>query len=260
MTDSRVDLRRFHHVTIAVEDLALAVADWTERLGWQPSAASADRARFPLEDAYVELISAGSGGFAPGVVAVSVAVDNVAEVSDRLRAAGVSLSTSADGSTRVDPSAATGVPLELRSEEGPIDAPPSGTQSGPYRRINHVVVAVADDGLALGTWSSLFGAWPAQATAGGEVAHHVPVGIAWFGLTSGGTDPTALARFVERRGEGVYALAIVVEDHPGTIRALEQRGARILGSAGDGQTFVHPATTHGILLDLVPERHPSRVG
>ena len=139
MTDSRVDLRRFHHVTIAVEDLALAVADWTERLGWQPSAASADRARFPLEDAYVELISAGSGGFAPGVVSVSVAVDNVAEVTDRLRAAGVSLSTSADGSTRVDPSAATGVPLELHAEEGPIDTPPAGGQSGPYRRINHVV-------------------------------------------------------------------------------------------------------------------------
>jgi methylmalonyl-CoA/ethylmalonyl-CoA epimerase len=258
MADSRVDFRRFHHVTIAVQDLASAIADWTERLGWQPSATSADRARFPLEDAYVELISAGSGGLAPGVAAVSVVVDKVAEVVERLQAAGVSLSTSADGSTRVDPSAVTGVPLELRSEDAPTDALSADGQSGRYRRINHVVVAVADDDAALRNWSSLFGVWPAHTTEGEEVAHHVPVGIAWFGLTSGGTDPTALARFVERRGEGVYALAIVVEDHPATIRALEQRGARILVSAGQDQTFVHPTTTHGILLDLVPERHPSR--
>ena len=144
----------------------------------------------------------------------------------------------------------TGVPLELRSEDAQTAASSAGGQRGPYRRINHVVVATADDDAALKTWAALFGSWPAHLTTGEEIAHHVPVGIAWFGQTSGGTDPTALARFVERRGEGVYALALVVEDHPGTIRALEQRGARILGSAGQTQTFVHPTTTHGILIDL----------
>jgi methylmalonyl-CoA/ethylmalonyl-CoA epimerase len=259
MSDSRVDFKRFHHVTIAVPDLERAAADWTERLGWQPSATSTDHARFPLGDAYVDLIDAGEAGLAPGVALVSVVVDDVAEVTARLEEADVSLSKSADGGTLVDPSAVTGVPLELRSEEVAAAASHAMHPSGPYRRINHVVVAVADDDAALNSWAGLFGAWPAHATNGEEVAHHVPVGIAWFGLTSGGTDPTALARFVERRGEGVYALGIVVDDHLGTIKALAQRGARILGSAGQGQTFLHPSTTHGILIDLVPERHLSRL-
>jgi methylmalonyl-CoA/ethylmalonyl-CoA epimerase len=88
----------------------------------------------------------------------------------------------------------------------------------------------------------------------------VPVGIAWFGLTGRGTDAGALGRFLERRGEGVYGLALVVDDYPATIAALEDRGAQIVRQESSGQTFVHPKTSHGVLIDLVPERHPSRLG
>ena len=88
MHESRVEFRRFHHVTIAVTDLGARRRrlDRTPRL--EPSATSSDRTRFPLEDAYVELIGAGSSGLRPGVASVSVVVDNVAEVNARLEAVG----------------------------------------------------------------------------------------------------------------------------------------------------------------------------
>ena len=40
MTDAKVEFRRFHHVTIAVDDLDAAVNDWTERLRWPPATRS----------------------------------------------------------------------------------------------------------------------------------------------------------------------------------------------------------------------------
>jgi catechol 2,3-dioxygenase-like lactoylglutathione lyase family enzyme len=266
MSDSRVEFLRFHHVSIAVPDLDAAVADWTERLGWTPSTTSGS-ATFPLEDSYLELIAAGGAdGPAPGVVSVSVVVDDVDAVAERVTAAGAKVSRDADGNLVFDAAGLNGVPLELRAE----DASSATPSLSAFRRINHVVVAVADDDTAQAWWTKVFGAWPPHAQAGpaaaegatevAEVIHHVPVGIAWFGLTAAGTNADALTRFIERRGEGVYALALVVNDYPEAIGALEQRGARMIGSLGDSQTFIHPATTHGILIDVVPERHPSRVG
>lgn len=262
MSDTMVELRRFHQVTVAVADLDAAVADWTDRLGWVPSARSPAGASFPLDDSYVELVAAGDGD--SGVTSVSVVVDDLAPVADRLRSKGVSFSTSAEGRLLLDPAAVCGVPLELRLEEdgggavGAVGAAPSGRR-GPFRRLNHVVVAVTDDGPARAAWARAFGDWTETPGHAVEAVHHVPVGIAWFGLTSSGTDATALSRFIARRGEGVYALALVVDDHPVTVAALEHRGAQIVRAEASGQTFVHPKTSHGILIDLVPERHPSRI-
>jgi hypothetical protein len=121
------------------------------------------------------------------------------------------------------------------------------------------VVAVADDEAAWQIWAAVFGAWPKHLMPQGGVAHHVPDGIAWRGPTAAGTNAGAPARFVRRRGEGIYALAVVVDDHPAPVAALDRRGVHLTGGPGFPQTFVHPATTHGILLDLVPERHSARI-
>jgi methylmalonyl-CoA/ethylmalonyl-CoA epimerase len=252
---SRVEFRRFHHVTLAVADLSSAVADWTERLGWEPAVVTSERATFALDDGFIDLVPTREPDAGSGVVAVSVVVDDVHAVAERIEAAGTTVTHHPDGRVTMDPSALTGVPLELHADEPVPDAP----SPSPFRRINHVVVAVHDDADALARWAGMFGAWPTEVQQGEEVAHHLPVGIAWFGLTSAGTDSTALGRFLERRGEGVYALALVVDDHADTVTELASRGARMIGDATSPQVFVHPSTTHGILIDVVPERHPSRI-
>ena len=256
MTDTRVEFRRFHHVTVAVDDLDAAVADWTDLLMWPPSARSAQSATFALDDSYIELVPAGDG--VPGVRSVSVVVDDVGPVAERLGAAGASFALTPSGQVALDPGAVNGVPMELRLDDA-VPGEASAERAGPYRRFNHLIVAVRDDESASASWAGLFGAWTEDSGHTVEAVHHVPVGIAWFGLTGSRTDATALARFVVRRGEGVYGLAVVVDDHPATVAALEGRGAQMIRQESSGQTFVHPRTSHGILIDLVPERHPSRV-
>jgi catechol 2,3-dioxygenase-like lactoylglutathione lyase family enzyme len=246
--EQRIEFRRFHHVRIAVADLPAAVQSWRELLGWAPELTSATAARFGLDDTYIELVAAGEESDATGIVGVGVIVDDVIEAGVRVEAAGVEISKCDDGSIALDPAAVSGVPLSLHAEEGHT-AP---TAPGPYRRINHLVVAVADDQAALLSWSRIFGAWPAHAMASGEVAHHVPVGKSWIGLTAAGSNANALSNFVARRGEGVYAFAVIVDDKHAVVADLQSRGARLIG-VDMPQTFVHPSTTHGVLLEIAPD-------
>jgi methylmalonyl-CoA/ethylmalonyl-CoA epimerase len=259
MSGSRIEFRRFHHVAIGVRDLDAAVADWADRLLWPPASRSTQGATFALDDSYIQLVPAAEGSV--GVTSVSVVVDDIEATAERLTSKGVSFSLSPEEYVTVDPAAVSGVPMVLRPEDTGTDGVDRarGGHSRPYRRLNHIVVAVADDEAARASWAGLFGDWTEQPGHAVEAVHHVPVGIAWFGLTGSGTDATALARFVERRGEGVYALALVVDDHPAMIASLENSGAQLIRQESSSQTFVHPKTSHGILIDLVPERHPSRL-
>ena len=99
-----------------------------------------------------------------------------------------------EGHVRLDPAAINGVAMELRSEEpSGVDSPGPAGPPRPYRRFNHLVVAVSDDEAAAASWARLFGSWTEEAGHTVEAVHHVPVGIAWFGLTGSGTDADAVA-------------------------------------------------------------------
>jgi catechol 2,3-dioxygenase-like lactoylglutathione lyase family enzyme len=244
-----VRLVRFHHITVAVRDLAEAVADYRGKLGWEPGSVTDSAARFPLDDAYLELTPAGDGVPA-GVQSVGVVVDDVASAVRQVASAGGAVMPASDGTATVDPASLTGVRLVFR----PADDAGQLDRDRPYRRINHVVVAVADGEAALRAWATTLGTLPSTIGLPNETAHHLPVGIAWFGITSDGTNAGAVSNFVAKRGEGVYAVGLVVDDQPAQAAALAARGARLIRQESSGQTFLHPATTHGILVDLLPER------
>jgi methylmalonyl-CoA/ethylmalonyl-CoA epimerase len=237
-------LVEFQRVTVAVADVAGAGKDWTEKLGWAPDHAREDHIEFHLDGAVIKLRAAEEGE-PSGVCRVDVGAADFKLVRERLSRTGTAIEVT-DDSVVVDPAAANGVRLVLHP------ARPGGqpTASSQWRRINHLVVAVRDDEQAKHGWAELFGAWPVEETSTGEIAHHVPVGRSWFGLTAAGSDAGALAKFVERRGEGVYAIGLIVNDRLGTITDLTNRGADLI--AAGSQAFVHPRTTHGVLLDIVP--------
>ena len=80
---------------------------------------------------------------------------------------------------------------------------------------------------------------------------------AFFNLPGGGfievvapTDPDgAVARSLESRGEGIHTIAFAVDDLEATSAAMKEAGARLIGEGGP-QVFVHPRSTHGVLLQL----------
>ncbi len=74
------------------------------------------------------------------------------------------------------------------------------------------------------------------------------------------TNPdSAIARFLEKRGEGVHHIAIEVDDIQTEMERLRNEGFILLneqpkpGADNKLVCFVHPKSTHGVLIELCQE-------
>ena len=80
---------------------------------------------------------------------------------------------------------------------------------------------------------------------------------AFFNLPGGGfievvapiDADSAVGKALEGRGEGMHTIAFQVDDLSATCEAMKAAGVRLIGE-GAPQVFVHPKSTHGILLQL----------
>lgn len=65
-----------------------------------------------------------------------------------------------------------------------------------------------------------------------------------------------IARFLEKRGEGLHHVALHVTDLAGTVERLKAAGTRFVsdeikvGAGGHLYVFVHPSSAGGVLLEL----------
>jgi len=76
-------------------------------------------------------------------------------------------------------------------------------------------------------------------------------------LEAAGPD-SVIAKFIEKRGEGLHHVAVKVPDLAATVERLKSGGARLLndprpGAGGHLYVFVHPSSTGGVLLELIQE-------
>ena len=66
-----------------------------------------------------------------------------------------------------------------------------------------------------------------------------------------------IERFMSKRGEGIHHIAVRVDNIEEALERLKASGARLIDSAprqGAHNTriaFIHPSSTHGVLLELV---------
>jgi methylmalonyl-CoA/ethylmalonyl-CoA epimerase len=73
-----------------------------------------------------------------------------------------------------------------------------------------------------------------------------------------------LGRFLAGRGEGIHHLAFEVPDLEAAMARVRDAGGRLIdetprqGSEGTRVAFVHPASTHGVLTELVERTRQSR--
>jgi len=73
------------------------------------------------------------------------------------------------------------------------------------------------------------------------------------------TEPdSVIAKFIDKHGEGLHHVALKVPDLTNSVERLRSAGARILneprpGAGGHLYVFVHPASTGGVLLELIQE-------
>ncbi|MBN2112965.1 MAG: methylmalonyl-CoA epimerase [Acidimicrobiia bacterium] len=126
--------------------------------------------------------------------------------------------------------------------------------------LDHVALAVRDLDEALDRFARLYGVTAASrevvASEGVEEAM-ILVGGSQVQLLAPLSPDSPVARFLERRGEGIHHLAFAVPDLDAALAHLAAEGAELVdaeprrGGGGSRIAFVHPRTFGGTLTELV---------
>ena len=129
------------------------------------------------------------------------------------------------------------------------------------RHINHVAIAVSDIDETLAFYRDVFGAGETEVEDIEDQAVRaalVRVGGSQLELIQPTGPEGGVARFIERRGEGVHHIAFEVEDLQGSLDALAEHGVSLIDTAPrEGLSgmigFIHPRSTRGVLIELVDQ-------
>jgi methylmalonyl-CoA/ethylmalonyl-CoA epimerase len=130
-------------------------------------------------------------------------------------------------------------------------------------KLHHIGIAVSSLAAARPVFENLLGKPPDSE----EVVEEQKVRVAMFQvgesrlelLEATGAD-SPLARSLAKRGQGLHHIAVAVEDLAATLRKLESAGFRLIdreprrGAGNEQVAFLHPASTAGVLIELVEEK------
>ena len=128
--------------------------------------------------------------------------------------------------------------------------------------IDHIAIAVYDLESAISYYKDAFGA---------EVHHReivesdgveealIKVADSYIQLTSATTEDSPIAKFLNKRGEGLHHVGYRVENCEEALAEMIKAGATPIdaaprpGSRGTTVAFVHPKGSFGTLIELVQE-------
>lgn len=131
------------------------------------------------------------------------------------------------------------------------------------KKIEHIGIAVKDLENANKLFASLFGA-PAykleKVESEGVSTSFFKVGPNKIELLEATNSESPIAKFIEKRGEGIHHIAFEVEDIVAEIARLKEEGFTLLhqvpkdGADNKLIAFLHPKSTNGVLIELCQEK------
>jgi methylmalonyl-CoA/ethylmalonyl-CoA epimerase len=134
-----------------------------------------------------------------------------------------------------------------------------------FGRIDHIGVAVNDLDAALELYAGDFDMAEQHretVEAQGVEAILLEVGEGHIELIRPLSPDNGVAKFIERKGEGIHHVAYQVDDIDAAIERVRAAGMRLIdeeprtGIRGSRVAFLHPKSTGGVLTELVePAEH-----
>ena len=134
---------------------------------------------------------------------------------------------------------------------------------GEVTEIDHVAIAVRDLEAAIAWYESALGARVAyrERVEHDEVEEALlSVAESFIQLLAPTSDTSPVARFLERKGEGIHHVGYRVADCAAALEKMRAAGAQLIdktpraGSRGTTVAFVHPRGAFGTLIELVQEQ------
>lgn len=134
------------------------------------------------------------------------------------------------------------------------------------KNVEHIGIAVKNLAAANDLYATLLGVehYKIEAVASEHVnTSFFKVGDTKIELLEATADNSAIAKFIEKRGEGIHHVAFAVTDIVTEMERLRAQGFRLLneqpkrGADNKLVCFVHPKSAHGVLVELCQEIEPS---
>jgi len=89
----------------------------------------------------------------------------------------------------------------------------------------------------------------------------IPVGDVRIELLEPTSEDSSVAKYLEKKGEGIHHLAMATDNLVEKLDDVASKGIRLIdkvprpGAHNADIAFLHPKSTHGILLELCEEKH-----
>ena len=131
--------------------------------------------------------------------------------------------------------------------------------------LDHVGIAVADLQQALAFYRDALGLeieMPEEVPSQRVRAHFMPAGEAALELLEATAGDSPIAKYVAARGPGLHHITLRVDDIRAALAELKAKGVRLIddspreGAHGSLVAFIHPASPHGVLVELKQTRTP----
>ena len=131
-------------------------------------------------------------------------------------------------------------------------------------KIDHIGIVVQDLEAALKVYQTGLGLPLAEIADVPDQQVKVafmPVGESNVELVQPTSDDTGIARFLDKRGEGIHHICIEVDAIEDALEKLKAHGVPLIDEeprpgAHGRVAFVHPKGTHGVLIELVEHDRP----
>ena len=130
-------------------------------------------------------------------------------------------------------------------------------------KIEHIGIAVKDIKASNTLFEKLFGEphyKTEEVESEGVKTSFFKVGDNKIELLEATNDDSPIAKFINKKGEGIHHIAFDVDDIELEIKRLQKEGFKVLneipkkGADNKLVAFLHPKSTNGVLIELCQER------
>ncbi|MFN8277801.1 MAG: methylmalonyl-CoA epimerase [Chitinophagales bacterium] len=129
-------------------------------------------------------------------------------------------------------------------------------------KIEHIGIAVKNLEAANNTYTSLLGAPPykqEEVSSEAVMTSFFAIGESKIELLGATSEESTIAKYIEKRGEGIHHIAFAVADIDAEVERLKREGFQPISIApkrgADNKLvfFFHPKTSNGVLIELCQE-------
>lgn len=128
-----------------------------------------------------------------------------------------------------------------------------------FKKINHIGIAVKNLEDALLVFRDTLGMTCSNIEEVEEQKVKVaclPVGESVIELLESTSPEGNIAKYIDKRGEGIHHIAFEVDNLEATMEGLKKKGVQLIdqepriGAGGTKIAFLHPKSTSGVLIEL----------